>query len=277
MSELAARLGVADEQASGQVDRLVELGLARAPRRCRRPPPGDRRATRPRTEHASACASSTTTRCATCSSGSADDEPPSSAPSRSSTGRRRPGRPPGGRPGKESSMSRLTEFAVNKRSVTLCWPAALFIAGISAWGSLKQELLPDIEFPVVTVVAPYPGAGDAGRRRPGRQADRARHLRRAAARDRPVDLGQLDRARHRPVRVRHGRQGASPRSRRTSPTPACPAPSSRPLGPQHQRVAGDHRVDRGQRARTAWPRPPRSPGPRSCRRSPPSRASPRPT
>jgi len=36
---------------------------------------------------------------------------------------------------------------------------ALFIAGIAAWGSLKQELLPDIDFPVITVVAPYPGAG----------------------------------------------------------------------------------------------------------------------
>ena len=44
-------------------------------------------------------------------------------------------------------MSRLTEFAVSKRSVTILLAVALFIAGISAWGSLKQELLPDIEFP----------------------------------------------------------------------------------------------------------------------------------
>ena len=56
-------------------------------------------------------------------------------------------------------MNRLSEFAVAKRSVTLLLAAALFVAGISAWGSLKQELLPDIEFPVITVVAPYPGAG----------------------------------------------------------------------------------------------------------------------
>jgi hydrophobic/amphiphilic exporter-1 (mainly G- bacteria), HAE1 family len=56
-------------------------------------------------------------------------------------------------------MSRLTEFAVSKRSVTILLAGALFIAGISAWGSLKQELLPDIEFPVITIVAPYPGAG----------------------------------------------------------------------------------------------------------------------
>ena len=50
-------------------------------------------------------------------------------------------------------MSRLSQLAVSKRSVTLLLAAALFVAGISAWGSLKQELLPDIEFPIVTVVA----------------------------------------------------------------------------------------------------------------------------
>jgi HAE1 family hydrophobic/amphiphilic exporter-1 len=55
-------------------------------------------------------------------------------------------------------MSRLTEFAVSKRSVTILLAGALFLAGLSAWGSLKQELLPDIEFPVITIIAPYPGA-----------------------------------------------------------------------------------------------------------------------
>ena len=58
-------------------------------------------------------------------------------------------------------MSRLSAFAVSKRSVTLLLAAALFIAGISAWGGLQQELLPDIEFPVLTVIAPYPGASAA--------------------------------------------------------------------------------------------------------------------
>ena len=47
-------------------------------------------------------------------------------------------------------MSRLSELAVAKRSVTLLLAGALFIAGISAWGSLQQELLPDIDFPVIT-------------------------------------------------------------------------------------------------------------------------------
>jgi HAE1 family hydrophobic/amphiphilic exporter-1 len=58
-------------------------------------------------------------------------------------------------------MSRISEFAVAKRSVTLLLAAALFIGGIAAWGNLKQELLPDIELPVITVIAPMPGAGAA--------------------------------------------------------------------------------------------------------------------
>ena len=58
-------------------------------------------------------------------------------------------------------MSRISEFAVRRRSVTLLLAVALFIAGAYSWGSLKQELLPDIELPVITVIAPYPGAGAA--------------------------------------------------------------------------------------------------------------------
>jgi HAE1 family hydrophobic/amphiphilic exporter-1 len=58
-------------------------------------------------------------------------------------------------------VNRLTELSVAKRSVTLLLAVALFIAGVSAWGSLKQELLPDIDFPVITVIAPLPGAGAA--------------------------------------------------------------------------------------------------------------------
>jgi len=52
-------------------------------------------------------------------------------------------------------------MSVAKRSVTLLLAVGLFAAGVSAWGSLKQELLPDIDFPVITVVAPYPGVGAA--------------------------------------------------------------------------------------------------------------------
>ncbi|MFI5054479.1 MAG: efflux RND transporter permease subunit, partial [Acidimicrobiia bacterium] len=58
-------------------------------------------------------------------------------------------------------MSRLTQFVVNRRSVTLLLAGALFFTGIYSWSSLQQELLPDIEFPVITVIAAYPGAGAA--------------------------------------------------------------------------------------------------------------------
>jgi HAE1 family hydrophobic/amphiphilic exporter-1 len=58
-------------------------------------------------------------------------------------------------------VNRLTELSVAKRSVTLLLAVGLFIAGVSAWGSLKQELLPDIDFPVITVIAPFPGVGAA--------------------------------------------------------------------------------------------------------------------
>jgi hypothetical protein len=58
-------------------------------------------------------------------------------------------------------VSRITEFAVRRRSVTLLLAVAVFISGVYAWGSLQQELLPDIEFPIITVIAPYPGTGAA--------------------------------------------------------------------------------------------------------------------
>ncbi len=58
-------------------------------------------------------------------------------------------------------MSRLSRIALSKRSVTLLFAGALFFAGLSAWGSLKQELLPDIDFPIITIVTPFPGAGSS--------------------------------------------------------------------------------------------------------------------
>jgi HAE1 family hydrophobic/amphiphilic exporter-1 len=58
-------------------------------------------------------------------------------------------------------MNRLSQLALGKRSVTLLLTAALFVAGVITWGGLKQELLPDVSFPIVTVIAPYPGAGAA--------------------------------------------------------------------------------------------------------------------
>ena len=81
-------------------------------------------------------------------------------------------------------MSRLSRLAVSKRSVTLLLAFALFIAGISAWGSLKQELLPDIDFPVITVVAPFPAP--ARRTSPSRSPSRSSRSSPASRGSRPV-------------------------------------------------------------------------------------------
>ena len=55
-------------------------------------------------------------------------------------------------------MTWLSRTAVSRRSVTILLAAALFVGGVIAWSNLKQELLPEISFPVATVIAPYPGA-----------------------------------------------------------------------------------------------------------------------
>ena len=56
-------------------------------------------------------------------------------------------------------MNWITRTAVGRRSVTLLLATGLFVAGLLSWGSLKQELLPDVAFPVATVIAPFPAAG----------------------------------------------------------------------------------------------------------------------
>ena len=55
-------------------------------------------------------------------------------------------------------MNWLTRAAVSRRSVTILIAVGLFAFGVVAWGTLKQELLPDVSFPVATVIAPFPGA-----------------------------------------------------------------------------------------------------------------------
>ena len=56
-------------------------------------------------------------------------------------------------------MIRLTQFAVREKSVIILLAVGIMIAGWFSWGQLRQELLPDIEFPFVTVITPVPGAG----------------------------------------------------------------------------------------------------------------------
>jgi len=53
---------------------------------------------------------------------------------------------------------RLTQLAVSKRSVTVLITLGLLLAGLFSWSSLKQELLPDIQLPIVVVITPLPGA-----------------------------------------------------------------------------------------------------------------------
>ncbi len=56
-------------------------------------------------------------------------------------------------------MIRLTQFAVREKSVIILLAVGVLIAGLFSWTTLRQELLPDIEFPFVTIITPMPGAG----------------------------------------------------------------------------------------------------------------------
>ena len=56
-------------------------------------------------------------------------------------------------------MIRLTQFAVREKSVIILLAVGVLLAGLFSWNSLRQELLPDIEFPFVTIITPMPGAG----------------------------------------------------------------------------------------------------------------------
>lgn len=55
-------------------------------------------------------------------------------------------------------MWHLTRLALQKRAVTISVAALLIVASIWAILSLKMELIPDIEFPYMTVVTVYPEA-----------------------------------------------------------------------------------------------------------------------
>ena len=142
-------------------------------------------------------------------------------------------------------MSRLSEFAVSKRSVTLLLAGALFIAGFLAWGNLKQELLPDIEFPVITVIAPLPGAGAADVAeqvtKPIERAisgvPRLESLQSTSANSLALVVAQFS--------FGIGRQGG-PCGHRAEPPDRRAAAECHPAGhrPEHQLLAGDHRVDR---------------------------------
>ena len=42
-------------------------------------------------------------------------------------------------------MIRLTQFAIREKSVIILLAVGVLLAGVFSWGTLRQELLPDIE------------------------------------------------------------------------------------------------------------------------------------
>ncbi len=56
-------------------------------------------------------------------------------------------------------MIRLTKFALREKSVIILLAVGIFLAGLYSWNQLRQELIPDIELPFVTVITALPGAG----------------------------------------------------------------------------------------------------------------------
>ncbi len=172
-------------------------------------------------------------------------------------------------------MSRLSHLALSKRSVTLLFAGALFFAGLSAWGSLKQELLPDIDFPVVTVVTPFPGAGSSDVTEQVTKPIENAISGIAAPRDRPVDVVELDLAGRRPVLVRHERQGRRPPAITDAidkaHLPATATPTVQALNINASPVVVSSIASTG--TARLWPRSARSPGSRSSPSSKPSMAS----
>ena len=174
-------------------------------------------------------------------------------------------------------MSRLSQLAVSKRSVTLLLAGALFIAGISAWGSLKQELLPDIEFPVITVIAPYPGAGAADVadqvavpiERAISGVPRLETVQSTSANSIALVIAQFEFGTDVKEALAAIEEGIADAGLPDGVDPTARPSTSTPRRSSSRRSARPRR--------TAWRPPPRSPGPRSCRRSPPSTASRRPT
>src|SRR5215210_2529659 len=56
-------------------------------------------------------------------------------------------------------MERIVSWCLRNKSVVFLATILLIVSGIFATTRLNQELLPDIEFPIITVSTPVPGAG----------------------------------------------------------------------------------------------------------------------
>src|SRR5918994_3461395 len=56
-------------------------------------------------------------------------------------------------------MERIVSWCLRNKSVVFLSTILLIVSGIFATTRLNQELLPDIEFPIITISTPVPGAG----------------------------------------------------------------------------------------------------------------------
>ena len=53
-------------------------------------------------------------------------------------------------------MGFITAAAIKRRSVTLLAVAIVLVAGVFTYNSLRVELFPEIDFPLVVVTTSYP-------------------------------------------------------------------------------------------------------------------------
>ncbi len=53
----------------------------------------------------------------------------------------------------------LARFSVHRPVTVLMGMVGVLVLGLMSWSQLKMDLLPDITFPVITVVTVYPGVG----------------------------------------------------------------------------------------------------------------------
>ncbi|WP_447644729.1 efflux RND transporter permease subunit [Nocardioides zeae] len=55
-------------------------------------------------------------------------------------------------------MGRLASFSLRNRALVALTTLFVAVFGVISMGSLKQELIPNLQFPAVGVVLPYAGA-----------------------------------------------------------------------------------------------------------------------
>ena len=112
-------------------------------------------------------------------------------------------------------MGFITAAAIKRRSVTLLAAAIILVAGVFTYNSLRVELFPEIDFPLVVVTTSYPSADPEGVV-PGRyRPHRVRHCGHPRTGDPPVHQfrGQLHHSGHLRIRHGHGQRGEQHRVR----------------------------------------------------------------